>query len=119
MLKLQAVSSVVINQKKFELAKMNEFSRAGYEMYMDNGYCEKVPFWPPLTLTQEELRITKDKGTAIDTYINEQQQKWLMGTEELTDASWDSYLAQLKQMGLEAYTKVYADAYARYQSLNQ
>lgn len=108
-----------ISRIEGELEKMNEFSRAGYEMYMNNGYCEKVPFWPPLTLTQEELRITKEKGTAIDTYIKEQQQKWLMGTEELTDASWDSYLAQLKQMGMDDYTKVYADAYARYQSVSK
>ena len=99
-----------------ELQNMNEYAREGYTMYLENGYCDVTEAWPPLTLTQEEERIIKEKGTAIDTHIKEQAQKWIMGTEQLTDASWDSYISTLKGMGLDEVTKCYQDAYNRYKA---
>lgn len=97
-----------------ELEIMNEYAREGYKMYWDNGWCEVVPQFPPLTFTQEEERIIKEKGTPITTYFNEQRNKWVMGTEKLTDESWNAYLNQLKIMGIDEYVKVYQDAYDRY-----
>lgn len=102
-----------------ELQMMDQSVREGYELYLEGGYCEKVEAWPALYYTDEENRIIREKGAVIEAYISLQQQKWILGTEVLTDESWNSYLSRLEQLGLKEYTKVYQDAYNRYAELDK
>ena len=46
-------------------------------------------------------------------YVKQQASKWVVdgGIEE----EWDSYLANLKNMGLDEFIKIQQDAYDRYQ----
>ena len=48
----------------------------------------------------------------MQTAVAEQQQKWLMGAEDV-DATWDKYISALKGMGVDELVKVYKTAYDR------
>lgn len=94
-----------------EMSVMNEFAKAGFELYQ-NEVDVKEQF-PQVNFTMEEERILKDKGTPVGTAVAEQEQKWIMGIEDI-DATWDAYIANLKSMGLDEYIKANQDAYDRY-----
>ncbi len=103
-----------IMQIDAELAIMNNYAREGYKMYLDNGYCEVLPKMPVLSFTEEEGRVLKETASGCETYMNEQHQKWFMGTEPLNDDTWNAYLAQLQTLGIDRYVATYQSAYDRY-----
>ena len=93
---------------EIEKTSMNEIGRKGFEMYEDICY-EGIP---TLVFTDEEQDVINKNYTNIKTYVAEQQQKYLFGTEDV-DATWDSYIETLNGMGLEDVVKVYNAAYKR------
>lgn len=93
---------------EIEKLGMNEIGQKGFEMYEDIGY-ESIP---TLIFTDEEQDVISKNYTNIKTYVAEQQQKYLFGTEAV-DATWDSYVKTLKDMGLDDVVKVYNAAYKR------
>ena len=96
-----------------EIDAMTPQAKEGFQLYNDNPSWYPTAF-PSLSLTSEEERIEKDKGTALKTLITERQQEWLMGTKDI-DATWDQYIADLKSMGYDEWQKSKQDAYDRYQ----
>ena len=87
---------------------MNEIGLKGFELY------EPIvaPVAGQLSYTDEELDIVNKYQTNIQTAVSEQQQKWLLGTEDV-DATWDKYIQSLKKMGIDELVKVYQSAYKR------
>lgn len=67
---------------------------------------------PPLTLTQEESQQTAVKFNEINTYVQEMFFKFVLGTAKL--AEYDSFVAQVKRMGLDDVVKAYQSALNRY-----
>lgn len=63
-------------------------------------------------LTEEESLIYTDKATALDTYINEMVQKFIMGTESLDNI--DAFYKQLESMGMSECLEIQRAAYARF-----
>ena len=98
-----------IGNLESEKSSMNEIGRAGFEMYEDIG----VSPIPSLNLTEEEKKVSSKYTNNITTCIQEQQQKWIFGTEDV-DATWDKYVETLKGMGIEELTEVQNAAYQRY-----
>lgn len=94
-----------------EMQTMNEKARTGFMLYADNNYCEEQ--FPDLTFTSDEQRIISEKGTAIETFIDEKVQSWLMGNESPED-NFDSYIATIKSMGYDELKGAYQSAYDRY-----
>lgn len=70
--------------------------------------------YPFVTYTREELQRLNTLRVDIDSYVEAMQSKWVVeggATEE-----WDSYIAQLKQMGLDEYMDIQIKAFERYQN---
>ena len=100
-----------INDIGAELAGMNELARKGFNMYLDNGYIQ--PSAPALSYNREEQKVIDAYENNIKTFVSEQQQKWILGTEDV-DATWDRYIETLKSMNVDEYLKALQSAYARY-----
>lgn len=81
--------------------------------WIENSEASKH-YVPMLSLTTEESLAYTDKFTAIDTYIKEMTQKFIMGTESLDEI--DAFYKELNKMGLQECLKIQRDALARYMS---
>lgn len=93
-----------------EMAGMNEIGLKGFNEYRDNKYgVEPVPAF---NLNEEESEIKKQYYTNLTTYMSEQQQKWLMGVEDV-DATWDKYIQTITNLNYNDIEKIYNDAYNR------
>lgn len=100
-----------INDIGAELAGMNDLAKEGFNMYLDNNYVQ--PNVPTLSYSKEEQKTIEAYGNNITTLVAEQQQKWILGTEDV-DATWDKYIETLKSMNVEEYAKALQSAYDRY-----
>ena len=65
-------------------------------------------------LNAEENAVYAKYYTGINDYVNTMIPKFIMGTEELTPESWDSYKQQLESLGLNELIAAYQSAYDRY-----
>ena len=93
-----------------ELAGMNEISRKGFEMYNDGGYVIQQYVKPQFT--EEEQKVINKYWTSIDTYINEMEQKWILGISKVEN-DWDTYVDTLKKMHVDEVIEVYDKAHKR------
>lgn len=69
--------------------------------------------WPAFTFTKAEQRIIEDCKTDIDKYVTSMRDAWIMGTAELNDETWETYLSTIKRMGIQDVLEVYEAALAR------
>lgn len=94
-----------------EIKGMSKEAADSFKMYVDKGYTIKA--FPRLAQTEEETRIIRDKGAAVETYIEECAQSWVMGNRDI-EADWDEYISKLKEMGADEVIAAYQSAYDRY-----
>jgi putative aldouronate transport system substrate-binding protein len=66
---------------------------------------------PVISFTPDEIELTK-KSADIDTYVNEETTKFILGGEPLTN--WDSYIKHIKDMGIDDVLKAYNASYDRF-----
>lgn len=99
----------------FEAEKvwMSDSAKEAFNLYVDNGYIRDA--FPQLSFTEEEQKVITEKWTAVNTYMSEQQQKWIFGTEDV-ETTFDSYMAQCRQLGMDEVLEAYNSAYARYRN---
>ena len=93
---------------EIEKTSMNDIGRKGYDEYSGIG-CKAMP---TLVFTDDEQKVINKYFTNVKTYASEMQQKFLFGTQNV-DNDWDSYIAKLKELGIDEVTKVYNSAYDR------
>lgn len=86
----------------------------GAKLYIDNGYCSKPQ--PQLSFSPDEKKVLSTKWTAVDTYMKEMEQKWILGKNDVT-ADWNEYIETCKSFGMEEILKIYNDAYTRYKEV--
>lgn len=70
--------------------------------------------YPTIFFTEEELSKINKLKPEIAKLVNQKRAQFLM--KGGVDKEWDSYLAKLKQMGLDDLLKVYQDGLDRYNS---
>lgn len=70
--------------------------------------------YPNVMFTIEESEQLAILKTDIDKFVETTRADWV--TNGGIDKGWDSYIAQLKEMGLDDMIKIYTDAYNRYRS---
>lgn len=68
--------------------------------------------WPPFSFSEEESDRMSALTSDINTYIREQQAKFITGTAPFSE--WDNYVKTIERMGLEDYMSIYQAAYERY-----
>ena len=67
-----------------------------------------------VSLTADEQTANKDYYTALNTYVQEQAVKFIMGDRSLDE--FDAFVGELEKMGLNESLKINNDAYARFLS---
>ncbi len=69
--------------------------------------------FPTLYYTEEESQERATLHTDIENYLITMKAQFITGALDI-DASWDDFLNQLNEMGLERYLEITQDAYDRY-----
>jgi putative aldouronate transport system substrate-binding protein len=69
---------------------------------------------PPITPTQAESQEYASIMQEINTYVEERTTRWLIGTEAITDATWNDYLATVRRMGIDRAIEIQNAALTRY-----
>lgn len=99
-----------INDFWYEEQWLTPVAREGMQLYQ-NGYLAEA--FPTLAYTSEEKDEFNSLLTAIKTYVDETTQKWVFGTGNPTQ-DYDSYLQQLKTLGVDRLVEIQQVAYDRY-----
>ncbi|WP_078381871.1 type 2 periplasmic-binding domain-containing protein [Sutcliffiella halmapala] len=68
--------------------------------------------FPNVVYTVDEMNRLSALSTDIDSFVSSMQSKWVVDGGATKE--WDSYIAQLEQMGYEEYIKIQNDAFERY-----
>lgn len=68
-----------------------------------------------VTLNAEENSVYQKYYTGINDYVNTMIPKFIIGTEELTEETWNAYVEQLNALGLQELLEAEQSAYERYQ----
>lgn len=79
----------------------------------ENGYVSEVP---PPPFTDEEIESMKTVLSKVDTLVNQEIDKFIMGTRPLSE--YDSFIQTLKDSGALTIEKIYNDANERYKKNN-
>jgi putative aldouronate transport system substrate-binding protein len=69
---------------------------------------------PPITPTPQESREFAQIMSGIETYMNEMETKFILGTEPLTGAAWPNYVNTIRRMGIDRALEIQNAALARY-----
>ena len=69
--------------------------------------------YPPATTTTEEASELAQIMNNIETFTDEMETKFITGAEDI-DASWDSYIEQLHNFGIDRAIEIKQAAYDRY-----
>ena len=69
---------------------------------------------PPVIPTQAESQEYATIMQEINTYIEERTTRWLIGTDQITDATWNDYLTTVQRMGMNRAIEIQNAALARY-----
>ncbi|MDR2096624.1 MAG: extracellular solute-binding protein [Treponema sp.] len=86
--------------------------KAGPDIWkIDAPYKHKLP---PITPTPEESREFARIMSEVNTYADEMMVKFILGTEAITDASWNAYVNTIKRMGIARAVEIQNAALARY-----
>ena len=86
----------------------------GLKLKMDQELKQyALPAYPNVTYSQEELNQLASLYVSINSYVKQQASKWVV--DGGIETEWESYLANLKNMGLDEFIKIQQDAYDRYQ----
>lgn len=70
--------------------------------------------FPSVIFTDEQLNQLSLLGTDIGSYVTTMRAKWI--SEGGIENEWDSYIEELKRMGLESYLQIHEDGYNLYMS---
>ncbi len=101
-------------RQKWLDAGMEESGAAALKMYQnDIRTCDLVPL---VNFTVDEQKVYDKKWTDCKTYIDEYQQNVILGNVDV-EATWDEYLAQLKEFGCDEVVDLHNTAYERYKKL--
>ncbi len=104
------VETGTIGSVMAELEAMHELGKEGYLMYDENRYC--VEPYPKDLRTDEEKDLNSKYFKDVQTYVNENEQKWITGAAVLDDAAWDKYVADIQSMHI---AELEAMEHARYE----
>ncbi len=91
----------------------------GQRRKLDVHYPMYKPFFPKQVFPKVLLSAEQEKRmsvlrTDIHTYVERMVARWIVGEEELSDASWKAFQDQLQKMGLADLVTIYQQVYDRH-----
>lgn len=97
----------------YERFAMDEIGAATTKMYNESGLLNALyPKVGALGFTSQELKTISEKFSTCNTYMNEMMQKWVFDGSRI-DKEFDTYMANLKAMGMDEVVAAYQSAYTR------
>ena len=88
----------------------NEIAREGIAKYVA---CDCIAEqFPGVAMTVAEQKVWDKYYTNLETYMLEQQQRWVLGSADI-EAEWDNYVARLDKLGLKKVLAAVQTAYDR------
>lgn len=73
------------------------------------------PPLPDFYFTDEEQTVINEKYSSISVYVDQMEAKFISGQEPLSN--WDTFVDNIKGMGIDDVQKVYDAAYERYKQV--
>lgn len=70
-----------------------------------------LPLLPKVSFTQEELDVIQSVGVNIDTHIQENISKFLLGSRPISE--WEQYVKEVEDLGMQQILDIYTEAYNR------
>jgi len=64
-----------------------------------------------ISLNEQELEVTATKGTSINKYVQQEVSQFVIGEKSMDE--WDSFVNNIKSMGIDEVLKAYDTAYKR------
>ncbi|MCT4544714.1 MAG: extracellular solute-binding protein [Vallitalea sp.] len=95
---------------EYEKQWANEIALKGMELYI-NADCIISPF-PLVNYTDEENEKKAKLMSAINTYVDEKVQQWLLGVNNIDD-EFEDFVAEVKAMGIEEVLEINTTALNR------
>lgn len=95
-----------------ELALVSEDTKEqikNYEKYPIKGF-------PGVVMTTEEKKVYDKIWPSLYPYMQERVQKWILGTEPLTQETWDNYLQNIDTLGYRQVIEIMQTAWNRQQN---
>ena len=71
---------------------------------------------PAVTPTQAESQEYARIMQEINTYVEERTTRWLIGTEAVTDATWNDYISTVRRLGIDRAVEIQNGALTRYKA---
>jgi putative aldouronate transport system substrate-binding protein len=94
----------------YEIQWTSPEAQEGIDLYEKGDYI--IDNFLGVSFNEEEKAVYDKYWNSILTYMLERQQAWILGAEDI-DASWDSYLAELDNLGFGEVMEVMNSAYQR------
>lgn len=85
------------------------------EMTMEYSEPYFVSQFPSLSLSEEDLNTVTPIITDVTTFVKEARARFITGEDDL-DGKWDSYIRDLKSMGIDTVVEIYQPYYDEYRS---
>lgn len=95
---------------KFEISQEDATKKASYELYHD---ILNTHIWPRPFFTADQATHASELRTDIFNTVNQMKAMWVTGQADI-NADWDTYLANLKKMGIDEFISIYQEAYDVY-----
>mgnify|MGYP002625763691 CR=1 FL=1 len=92
----------------------NDASLAALDVWLVKDYLALHNIPTDAALTTEETNSIKNEVNDILAYTSEQLLKFMTGTDELNDQTWDAYCTQCSNLGLDTCMALYQNAYEEY-----
>ena len=93
---------------------LDPIAKDGAQMYLDNNYIKDMTF-VGLPVSDEDQKAASAYYADLNTYVREQMQKWVLGTESV-DETYDNFINGLKQMKVDDYLELMKKSRANYMS---
>lgn len=96
---------------EYEVQWLNPNAKEAVRAYIENDWI--VPPMVSLSFTEEEQLLMDEISEPIFTYTNEMTINWILGNQSV-EATWDNYVARLKELRVDEFLQIQQDAYDRY-----
>jgi len=94
----------------YEIQWTNEVALEGIALYDQGDYL--IDSFLGVSLNTDEKKVFDKYWSSLETYFEEMQQAWILGSRDVEE-DWDSFLAQLEQLGYYEVLSVMQSAYER------
>ncbi len=97
----------------YEEAWLSEEAKTAMSLYQDSKNADGTPYlnvnynkliYPNIKLTNEDYQKVNTSRSGVNNVYLEQINKWLKGTQQINDQTWDAYVSAMQKAGTDTIT---------------